>query len=68
MTLETPTLEIDDLTLRATSIGDTEAFAAVLTSNYERLSEWIDLPALIPDASNHLDAVQSEFERRKKTK
>lgn len=66
MTLETPALEIDDLTLRATSIGDTEAFAAVLTSNYQRLSEWIDLPALIPDTSNHRDAMQSEFERRKK--
>ena len=66
MTLETPALEIDDLPLRATSIGDTEAFAAMLTSNYERLSEWIDLPALIPDISNHRDAMQSEFERRKK--
>lgn len=66
MTLETPALEIDDLTLRAASIGDTEAFAAVLTSNYQRLSEWIDLPALIPDTSNHRDAMQSEFERRKK--
>jgi ribosomal-protein-serine acetyltransferase len=66
MPLETPTLNTGDLTLRATSVDDTESFAVVLTENYDRLSEWMDLPPLIPDEGEHRDAMQKELERRTK--
>jgi len=66
MLMETPTLRTDELVLRATSMDDTEAFANVLISNYDRLSEWMDLPPLIRDSSKHRHAMQQELDRREK--